>query len=48
MKVVIPLAKNVLAPLQITATASTIDAGIQKKKNIVLAVLHPPLRKQQL
>ena len=32
MKVAIPLAKNVLAPLRITATASTIDAGIQKKK----------------
>ena len=31
MKVVIPLAKNVLAPLRITATASAVDAGIQKK-----------------
>ena len=31
MKVVIPLAKNVLAPLGITAAASAIDAGIQKK-----------------
>ena len=31
MKVAIPLAKNVLAPLRITAAASTIDAGIQKK-----------------
>ena len=31
MKVVIPLAKNVLAPLGITAAASVIDAGIQKK-----------------
>ena len=30
MKVAIPLAKNVLAPLGITAAASTIDAGIQK------------------
>ena len=28
MKVAIPLAKNVLAPLGITATASAIDAGI--------------------
>ena len=27
----IPLAKNVLAPLWITAAASAIDAGIQKK-----------------
>ena len=31
MKVAIPLAKNVLVPLGITATASAIDAGIQKK-----------------
>ena len=31
MKVSIPLAKNVLAPLGITAGASAIDAGIQKK-----------------
>ena len=31
MKVAIPLAKNVLAPLGITAVASAIDAGIQKK-----------------
>ena len=31
MKVVIPLAKNVLAPLGITADASAIDAGIQNK-----------------
>ena len=31
MKVAVPLAKNVLAPLGITAAASTIDAGIQKK-----------------
>ena len=32
MKVAIPLAKNVLAPLGITAAASAIDVGIQKKK----------------
>ena len=37
MKVAIPLAKNVLAPLEITAAASAMDAGIQKrKKNVVL------------
>ena len=30
MKVAIPLAKSVLAPLGITAAASAIDAGIQK------------------
>ena len=33
MKIAIALAKNVLAPLGITAAASPIDAGIQKKKN---------------
>ena len=32
MKIGIPLAKNVLAPLGVTAAASAIDAGIQKKK----------------
>ena len=32
MKVAIFFAKNVLAPLGITATALTIDAGIKKKK----------------
>ena len=32
MKIAIPLAKNILAPLGITAAASAIDAGIQKKK----------------
>ena len=32
MKVAIRLAKNVLVPLGITAAASAIDAGIQKKK----------------
>ena len=37
MKVAIPVAKNVLALLGITAATSAIDAGIQKKKkNIVL------------
>ena len=32
MKIVVPLAKDVLAPLGITAAASALDAGIQKKK----------------
>ena len=36
MKVAIPLSKNVLAPLGITAAASAIDAGIKKKKNMFL------------
>ena len=31
MKVAIPLAKNILAPLGITAAAAAIDVGIQKK-----------------
>ena len=31
MKVAIPLTKNVSAPLGITAAASAVDAGIQKK-----------------
>ena len=33
IKIAVPLAKNVLSPLGITAAASAIDAGIQKKKN---------------
>ena len=31
MKVAIPLAKNILTPLRVTAAASAIDAGIPKK-----------------
>ena len=31
MKVAVPFAKNILSPLGITAAASAIDAGIQKK-----------------
>ena len=31
MKVAVPLAKNILIPLELTAAASTIHAGIQKK-----------------
>ena len=31
MKIAVPLAKNVLAPLGITAAVSALDAGIQKK-----------------
>ena len=34
MKAAIPLAKNVLAPLGITAAASAIDAGNSKKKKM--------------
>ena len=32
MKVAVPLAKNILAPLGITATSSPTDAVIKKKK----------------
>ena len=38
MKLAIPLATNVLAPLVITAAASAIDARIQKKKYMVLEI----------
>ena len=31
MKVAVPLAKNILAPLEITAADSATDPGIQKK-----------------
>ena len=31
IKVAVPLAKNILAPIEITAAASAIDARIQKK-----------------
>ena len=34
IKVAIPLAKNVLAPLGITVAASAIDAGIEKKIHV--------------
>ena len=40
MKVAIPLAKNVLAPLEITAAASALDAGIQKNIYMVLGQQH--------
>ena len=33
MKIAVSLAKNVLAPLGIRATASAINAGIKKKKH---------------
>ena len=38
MKIAILLAKNVLAPLGITAAALAIDARIQKKKNMALEI----------
>ena len=31
MKLAVPLAKNILAPLGITAAASATDAGVKKK-----------------
>ena len=39
MKVAVPLAKNILAPLGVTAAASAIDGAIQKK-------IHGSLKKQ--
>ena len=36
MKVAVPLAKSILAPLGIKAAASAIDVGIKKKKYTVL------------
>ena len=39
MKVAIPLPKNILALLGITAAASAIDGGIQKKKKKKYMVL---------
>ena len=33
IKVAVPLAKNILSPLGITAAVSTIDAGLQKNIN---------------
>ena len=38
MKIAIPLAKNVLAPLGITAAASAIDAENQQKEYTVLEI----------
>ena len=35
MKVAVPLAKHILAPLGITAAASAIDAGIKKKYTVL-------------
>ena len=43
MEVAIPLAKNVVAPLEIPAAASAIDAGIQKKKKKKYMVLEQQL-----
>ena len=36
MKVAVPLTKNILALLGITAAASAIDAGIKKKKKYMV------------
>ena len=35
MKLAVPLAKNILTPLGITAAASAIDAGISKKYTVL-------------
>ena len=39
MKVAVPFAKNILAPLGITAAASAIDAGIKKKRGSAITTL---------
>ena len=39
MKVAVPLTKNVLAPLGITAASSAIDAGTQKKMNDIMKIV---------
>ena len=44
-EIVVPLAKNILTPLGITATGSAIDSGIQKEIHGSACVLHPLLRK---
>ena len=36
MKVAVPIARKILAPLGITAAGSAIDAGIQKKKKYMV------------
>ena len=38
MKVAVPLKKNTLAPLGVTAAASPIDAGIQKKYMVLVVI----------
>ena len=38
MKVAVPLAKNILAPLRITAAASAIDAGIHGSRATTLII----------
>ena len=40
MKVELPFTENVLTPLGITAAASALDAGIQKKKYMDLEQQH--------
>ena len=43
MKVAVPLEKNILVPLGITAAASAIDGGIQRKKKTKCMVLDSQL-----
>ena len=40
MKIAVPFAKNVLAPLGIAAAATALDAEIQKKKYMDLEEQH--------
>ena len=51
LKTGLPLLKSVLKPLGLlglTAASSAIDAGVQKKKYLVLVLFQTLLRKQQL
>ena len=45
MKVAMPLAKNVLAPLGLTAAMSAIDGSVKKKRCLVLE--RPKAQEQQ-
>ena len=42
MKVVVPLAKNILATLRIAAAASAIDVGINKKTKKITVLEEQP------
>ena len=48
MKLAVPLSKNILAPLGITAAASAIDAGIQEFLEMLLGTLGATLLRNML
>ena len=53
MKVAVPLAKNILVLLGVTAAVSAIDAGIQKKiygsgiTTLIIVFLYQPLQEEK-